>query len=287
MPTDDVLFLELLDLELKLLRNAPVPIVEDDEEVCVKMDIGVATFTPRENETEETLESHDGVPVEHSAPANIESLPSRLGKGVPWTNNDVPMPDGDKYVAMITPTKNETFNFAPAVTDPSVVTEFTLRKNANDSNGVSLEFTGITSGKNEYHDEFVTGITPPKHKYHDKFVTGITPKNEYTPQTYARGIPSAHGVCIPLKEPLSSRMEDTVPWTNNGVPMEDKDGLYHGISDKAKEYITNITPRKNDTKNEIINFAQAVTDFTGNTPKTDVTKYNPNNDPFTSTRLND
>ena len=72
--------------------------------------------------------------------------------------------------------------------------------------------------------------------------------------------------------------EDGVPGATisnkkNEVSTESEDA--NGIQDAATEHITNITPWKNDTKNEIINFADAVTDVTGITIKTNVTKYNP------------
>lgn len=57
----------------------------------------------------------------------------------------------------------------------------------------------------------------------------------------------------------------------NSVSLEATDitpTKYHGVPDKAKEYIANITPKKNDTKNETIDFTAAVTDNAGITPWT-------------------
>ena len=153
--------------------------------------------------------------------------------------------------------------------DTGIATGITPRKNEYYdgvlNNDVPMETdaefaTGITPRKNEYHgvpkenaEELIAKITPWKNEYHDEFVTGITPRKNAADSSR-----------------VSLEFTGITPWTN-----ESHNKFVTGITPRKHEchvkyvaspggnagYFENITPRKNDTKNEIINFAPAVTDI--------------------------
>ena len=135
---------------------------------------------------------------------------------VPWLNHGVPN-NGVLMESDYVPCANYGVSLE--------VSKIIPKKNAAVSNGVSLEFTGITPWTNEPHDEFVTGITPPKHERHVKdvaspggnadYLKNITPRiNEtcnFDPAVTGRSVATG-------TTPRKNEFHDGVP--NNGVPME-------------------------------------------------------------------
>lgn len=114
------------------------------------------------------------------AHAFTKPLPSNMEYGVLWLTNIIQVEEDKKYVtntpqknethsnngveleydkefiAKITPRKNEIINFAPPVTNQSVITGNTTRTNASHDNGVLLE--DIAHDPTITPDENWTGI---------------------------------------------------------------------------------------------------------------------------------
>ena len=124
----------MLDLELKLLHNAQV--------------------------------------LKYNAPNSVNEFVAKI---IPWTNKYLMMDGNHGYVTSMTLGENEILleNGIPKVSGTTSWTNMSrdqfaatspLQTYDNHDDDVSLEFTGITPRKNEFHYEFATGITPSRKK---------------------------------------------------------------------------------------------------------------------------